>query len=128
SFRLPNRIISNSEHTSRRLKAMGVDSSRIRTVPLGVDLDLTFNAPKANETSDIIYVGRLLEHKNVDVLIKAIARVKKTRPNVSAIIVGDGPERQRLEKLSRKLKLLDNLTFYNFVDDHVELYGLMKSS
>ncbi len=128
SFRLPDRIISNSNHTSRRLKEVGVPSSRIRTVPLGVDLDLIFNAPKANETSDIIYVGRLLEHKNVDVLIKAIARVKKDRPNVSAIIVGDGPERQSLEDLARSLKLLDNLKFYNFVDDHVELYGLMKSS
>jgi glycosyltransferase involved in cell wall biosynthesis len=128
SFRLPDRIISNSDHTSRRLKAVGVDSSRIRTVPLGVDLDLIFNAPRATQTSDIIYVGRLLEHKNVDVLIKAIARVKKTRPDVTAIIVGDGPERLSLEKLARRLKLLDNLTFYNFVDDHIELYGLMKSS
>jgi glycosyltransferase involved in cell wall biosynthesis len=128
SFRLPDRIISNSEHTSRLLKEAGVKTERIRTVPLGVDLDLIFNAPKASQTSDVIYVGRLLEHKNVDVLIKAVAKVKKIKADVSCIIVGDGPERKNLETLARKLKLLDNITFYNFVDDHIELYGLMKSS
>ncbi|HEY5668178.1 MAG TPA: glycosyltransferase, partial [Candidatus Saccharimonadales bacterium] len=78
--------------------------------------------------SDIIFGGRLLANKNVDVLIRAVKLVKRTHKNVRCLIVGNGPERKRLEALVAELKLENNVTFFNFFEDQNELFSLMKSS
>lgn len=127
AFKLPDVIIANSQNTTKRLKEAGV-TKPVRTVPLGVDLDRILEAPEHSLHSDIIFVGRLMEHKKVDLLIRAVGIVKQTKPDVSCIIVGQGPEREALERLSRELGLQDNVSFFNAVEDNAELYGLMKAS
>lgn len=127
SFRLPDVIISNSEHTTRNLLAANVKKPII-TIPLGVDLDDVMASEPNARKSDIIFAGRLLAHKNIDVLIRSVAEVKKTFKNVSCIIIGDGPERAYLEELVRNLRLTKNVTFYNFIEEHRDVLGLMKAS
>ncbi len=48
----------------------------------------------------VIYVGRLIDYKGVDVLLRA---VRLTGTGVQLAIVGDGPDRPRLEALARGL-------------------------
>lgn len=127
AMRLPDVIISNSDHTTKRLQAARL-KKQIVTVPLGVDVENILMVPKHDMESDVIFAGRLLKNKNVDLLIDAVARVKRTRRDVRCIIVGNGPERKRLEKQVADLKLTNNVTFFNFLEDHNELYSLMKSS
>lgn len=127
SFKLPKAIISNSEHTTASLRAAGVKKTII-TVPLGIDAEAILDAPVHQQKSDIMYVGRLLENKNVDLLIKAVARIKLLKPDVKCIIVGDGPERANLEVLTKQNDLGANITFLGFLEEHSEVYGLMKAS
>ena len=127
SFRLPDLIISNSNHTTAKLKLAGV-TKPIVTVPLGVDIKAVYEATPSQEKTDVIYVGRLLAHKNVALLIEAIGIVKDTRRTISCIVIGDGPERKRLDTLVTKLKLQSNVTLTGFVADNAEIYGYMKSS
>jgi len=54
-----------------------------------------------------LFVGRLVEKKGVDVLIRAAARV----PAASVAIVGDGPCRRSLETLAAELGLTDRVEF-----------------
>ena len=63
----------------------------------------------SDEISDIIFAGRLIKEKNVDILIKSIQIVKHRIPNVRCLIFGDGPERSKLEELSFNLKIEDNI-------------------
>jgi glycosyltransferase involved in cell wall biosynthesis len=70
----------------------------------------------------------LLPNKNVDLLIRAVKLIKRTKPDIRCLIVGDGPERENLEQLVDELKLQQNVTFFNFLEDHNELFALMKSS
>jgi L-malate glycosyltransferase len=60
---------------------------------------------------DLALVGRLSEVKQVDLFLNAIALAKKSHPNITAVVVGDGPDRQALEALSRTLGLSSNVTF-----------------
>jgi glycosyltransferase involved in cell wall biosynthesis len=83
--------------------------------------------PSAKQ-SDIIYVGRLVEHKNVDLLIKALKTVNADLPDVKALIVGDGPEMGRLKSLVQELELGKNVEFCGFLEDYNEALALMKSS
>jgi glycosyltransferase involved in cell wall biosynthesis len=127
AMKMPHVIIANSEHTTKRLHAMGVRQP-VHTVPLGVDVESILTITPHELKSDAIYIGRLLDNKNVDLLIRALKIVKQTKPDVSCIIVGQGPERTKLEKLASELGLYDNMTFFDAIESHEELYALIKAS
>lgn len=127
AMKTPDVIISNSNYTTKRLQQVGV-RKQIVTVPLGVDVETIIAVPAHELQSDIIFAGRLLPNKNVGLLIRAVKLVKRTHKDVRCLIVGNGPERASLEALVAELKLQNNVTFFNFLEDHNELYSLMKSS
>lgn len=124
---LPNEIISISEHTTESLKSVLKTNRTIHTIPIGVEVVVP-EIKGSSINSDIIFAGRLLPNKNVDVLIKAISIIKKTNPAVKLVVVGDGPERAALEKLSASLDLNKNIDFVGFVDKHEDLYVKMTES
>jgi len=64
---------------------------------------------------EVLFVGRLSPDKNVDVIIKAIARLKKNDACVKLTIVGDGPVRDELESLTTALGLANQVTFQGAV-------------
>lgn len=57
-----------------------------------------------------MYVGRLLEDKQVDFLLKAFSKLEKDSDDIRLTIIGEGPEKNKLEDLSRELKL-NNIHF-----------------
>lgn len=127
SAHMPHQIISVSQQTSDRLRNELAVTVPISTVPLGVDIEGIDAAPFSGATTDILYAGRLIAHKNVDMLIRAVSIVCLGRPGLRCTIVGEGPERPALEQLVRDLELSDIVTFVGFLPD-AELYGVMKSS
>lgn len=127
SARMPHQIISVSQQTSERLREYLHVTVPIWTVPLGVDFEGIGAAPFSVNTTDVLYAGRLLAHKNVDTLVRAIAVAADHRPGLRCAIVGEGPERLTLEQLARDLGVSDSVRFVGFLPD-VELYGAMKSS
>ncbi len=54
---------------------------------------------------DVIFVGRLVPIKRIDLLLRALAIVKAKIPGLRAVIVGDGPLREELETLAAALGL-----------------------
>ncbi|MHA1314108.1 MAG: glycosyltransferase family 4 protein [Candidatus Helarchaeota archaeon] len=65
----------------------------------------------------ILFVGRLVAQKNVDFLIKAAKNVLKTHPDVLFLIIGDGPEREHLDKLVKELEIRDNVIFKGKIEN-----------
>jgi D-inositol-3-phosphate glycosyltransferase len=82
SSKLPNRIISVSDHTTNDLrKVLGVRKP-IYTIPNGIDFDYIQKSRPSPEASDIIFAGRLLSNKNIDVLLHAISILKNKTQNI----------------------------------------------
>jgi glycosyltransferase involved in cell wall biosynthesis len=127
SFSMPNVIVSNSHHTTSLLRKAGYRRV-IETVPLGVDISRINAAVPHSVTTDIIFVGRLLSHKNAALLVQAIARVKKTIPTIQAVIIGDGPEKNAIKKLIQDESLLDTITMRDSVNSQDDVYSYMKAS
>lgn len=73
----------------------------------------------------ILFVGRLVERKGVQVLIKALADVAGTRPDVRAVIAGSGPMREQLEAQANRLNIASHTAFTGFVPEE-ELNALYK--
>ena len=116
--------ISVSGTTMKGLESLG--RRNIHIVPNGIDMEgIKAVQPSVNE-GEVIFAGRLIREKNVDLLIDAMAIVKKRIPDVKCHITGDGPEKERLKGLAAKHALSENVVFTGFVD-HEELISRMKS-
>ena len=94
----------------------------------GVNFNQITNVESSCDESDIIYAGRLIAEKHVDLLIHAVARIKQTKDDIKCFIVGEGPVKDDLIKLADELGVAGNITFKGFCEDQNELYSLIKSS
>ncbi|QEC46664.1 glycosyltransferase family 4 protein [Baekduia soli] len=76
-------------------------------VPAGVDVRrFTFREPPAAcDAPRVAFVGRLVERKGADVLLRAAAGLRADGTPVEVHLVGDGPERSALEALAREHRL-----------------------
>ena len=68
--------------------------------------------PRTSDQIHILWVGRMLKLKRVDLLLRAVASVCHGPGFGRLDVVGDGPEKSRLLKLSRKLRLDDKCVFH----------------
>lgn len=59
----------------------------------------------------VLFVGRLIERKGLDDLLRAFKLVLERVPNVRLIIVGDGPEKTKLSNLTETLKIQGKVEF-----------------
>ncbi len=126
---LPDTFTVVSEHTARGLTTqLKVPEHKITVVPNGISIAELESIAPATSSSDVIFVGRLLSNKNVDVLIQSIALLKTKYPQIKCIIVGRGPEKNNLIEQVQQNDLLANVEFIESIEDHNQLYALMKSS
>jgi glycosyltransferase involved in cell wall biosynthesis len=126
--KLPNHIISISEKSRKNLISLDVVEKKIITIPIGIDFEEIEKVQSIKEYFDCIFAGRLIKEKNVDILIKSVDLVKREIPNVKCLIIGDGPEKEKLEKMTRKIGLENNVQFLGFIEDHDDVISYMKSS
>jgi glycosyltransferase involved in cell wall biosynthesis len=127
-------IIAVSPEEARAATAIGLGGSprlaQIATIPNGVDhLDL---APRdaargaiGADANEIVigFVGRLVEQKAPEILIKAFAAAVTAVPNARLAVVGDGPLRGRLVKMSADLGIADRITWLGERDAREVLAG-----
>lgn len=76
----------------------------------------------------LLFTGRLDTRKRIDLLLSAISFIKNDVPEIFGIIIGDGPEKQKLIKLANKLNIANNVLFVNAIYDENELVKYFKSS
>lgn len=124
---LTDKMIAVSESTKNGLKRIGVQKE-IEIIPNGIDFGEIDRIKASDLESDIIFAGRLIKDKNVDILIKAVELIRTEIPDVKCTIIGDGPEKRTLEKLALDLGLEDNIEFTGFLENYKDVISYMKSS
>ena len=100
-------------------------TKNIHIIPTGIEVDRFYeeNINKKEVESlkkklglkknnfTILFVGRLAEEKNVEFLINAHKKLVEYDNNIKLLIVGDGPDKEKYEQLSKSLGLEDNIIF-----------------
>ena len=122
---LPQYPIAVSTLTADRLASIGPSRDRITVVGNGIDVDRIQSIDPVADGFDVLFVGRLVDAKNVDTLLRAIASLDRS---VSVGIIGDGPERVRLERLTDRLDIADSISFLGFVDDYDTVLAHMRGA
>jgi len=105
---------------------LGIDSSHIRIIPNGIDLNQFVPGPKATIPM-VLYVGRLKAYKSVDVLLKAFALVTEQNPRARLVIAGTGDALPDLQALSAKLGLDDKITFLGHITNTEKIELLQQA-
>jgi len=129
-----DKFISNSESTHDSLRAYerpfiqsphtviynGIDFERIRA---SVDPEET-----TPEGPVITTVGVMTAQKDQETLLRATELLVKDIPEVTLVVIGDGPKRPELEQTARELDIERNVHFTGYVPTREEVYGILKRS
>jgi len=121
----PRIMAANSQAAIRNAVALGVASRRVCLLPNVVDPDhFKPIRPRSAGLLQIVTIGRLVDQKRMDRFLSVVARVKEQFDGeVKGVIVGDGPERVRLERQAIQLGLVPEVVeFRGSVSDTAPLY------
>lgn len=115
-------LLRKSDHVVAVSHALAQDAQTVLTrrdvkvIPLPVVWEEQDLVPVPEDGAlNILAAGRLVPIKGFDVLVRAIALVKKQCPTVRLTICGEGPERAKLEGLINALDLQDNVELVGYV-------------
>lgn len=133
SLRAAHKIITVCEPFKQQLVKIGIPEAGITVLHNAIDAnwlngqeDADATVTTHHESGDsrkreriVLAVGRLSKEKAFNDLIAALGQLRRLRPEllVRLLIVGDGPERQRLEQMTRGRGLQDRVTLLGHVSD-----------
>ena len=125
-LRFSNAVIAVSDTIRVDLEKSGVKGSRISVIPNALCGDQDHDSENANRVmirerlgiseKDFVigYVGRLSEEKGLEYLIKATAIVIERNPQVKLLIIGEGPDRNKLKIIAHRENIDKNIYFMGF--------------
>jgi len=102
-----------SPSTRDDLVARGIDASRIDVVLCGLDHNLFRTIPgiAREHRPTLVHFGRMRKYKAIDVVIRALSQVRESVPGAKLVIIGDGPDRERLDGIVRRERLHEAVHF-----------------
>jgi glycosyltransferase involved in cell wall biosynthesis len=126
-IRLPDRIVAVSSGTAEKLVAMGARPDHVDVVPNPLDLDQLRSTVPLTTAPELLFVGRLIEHKQASLTIESTRILAARGYDVHLGIVGVGPEEHRLRAQVTHAGLDDRVQFFGAIDDQADLWSLILS-
>ena len=127
---LTSAVIAVSDEVKQRLLKAGVREDKIHLIRNGIDLRPFDNAspslPDAvvkDHPPIVGLIGRLSVEKGVDIFLHAAAHVVAELPSTKFVVVGEGPDRDKLESLIDDLKLRQSVSMLGRRDDMPSIYA-----
>lgn len=114
AIKRPEKIIAVSNYVAKGWKRLHKINKKMFVVPNGIFLNKKRVPYRKN--NDLIYAGRLIKIKGVDVLLRALSKLQNENLFLKTLIIGDGPEKGNLVNLAKKLKL-KNIVFLGKIAD-----------
>jgi len=96
-------------------------------IPFGCTIPEVRTEPRT-KTNEILFVGRLVERKGIEYLIKAFSKVISKYNSYTLRIVGDGPIKNSLLSLTKSLGLKSKVIFAGFVSKHELIESYKKAA
>ncbi|MBV5327344.1 MAG: glycosyltransferase family 4 protein, partial [Chlorobium sp.] len=111
-------VITRGKLVIQFFKDRGI-STEFHVIPGGMDSKKFFPS-LIPPISDLIIVGNLVPRKRVDLFLEIVSMIHDVRPDIRAVVLGDGPLRQNLESQTEKLHLQKVVYFAGYQNDVVK--------
>lgn len=121
---LPQHAIVPSRTTAKKLHALAPQQT-VETIPNGIDFDTISSTKPVEDGYDVLYVGRLIEDKNVGLLVDAL---EQSGSDAQLGIVGDGPAKEQLRRHAAQSDVDDQITFLGFLEEYDAVIGQMRAA
>ena len=125
-----DRLVGNSPSVVEFYHELGVPAEKLACIPNGIEIPTLCVAGEGPNRESMLrdldlpndafiagYIGRLAKQKRVEDLIWAVETLRQIRPKLFLVIVGDGPERTRLENFARDIGCMQHVRFLGHRDD-----------
>ncbi len=126
---LGTRATAVSRLTGGRLQARRLGAQEVEVVPNGIEIDtIRRSASQAQrEGPPLVYAGRLVVEKRLDLLLRATQRLagrvaSSSRDGLILTVIGDGPDRARLSDLAAELGITDRVEFLGRLKNNQEVW------
>tara|TARA_B100000678_G_scaffold157998_1_gene132007 strand:- start:23 stop:1213 length:1191 start_codon:yes stop_codon:yes gene_type:complete len=116
-------VIANTPFMKTWAEEMG--AKNVIVIPQGVDTNIMKNLPKDKELQKkynindndkvVMYLGSILSHSGLDVIFNDMGKILKEIPEFKLLVVGDGPDLERLKQQSKQLGIYEKIIFTGFV-------------
>ena len=116
-------VIANTPFMKTWAEEMG--AKNVIVIPQGVDTNIMKNLPKDKELQKkynindndkvVMYLGSILSHSGLDVIFDDMGKILKEIPEFKLLVVGDGPDLERLKQQSKRLEIYEKIIFTGFV-------------
>lgn len=102
-----------SPSTRDDLIARGVPASNIDVVYCGLDHVRYRRLPgvERERVPTLVHLGRVRRYKSVDVVVRALARLRERLPDARLVVIGDGPELPAVKRLAHQLGVSASVEF-----------------
>jgi glycosyltransferase involved in cell wall biosynthesis len=121
------RVVAVSDEVRQTLLKSGVHNDRIRMVRNGIDLrPYTSAQPSLSRNANNLYagfVGRLSSEKGPDIFLATAARVLQEFSRVKFVVIGEGPDSEKLERMIDELKIRESVQMLGRRDDMPSIYA-----
>lgn len=135
SLRNADAMVAISNYTKGLLLERGLGEQRIEVLHLGADPDVFYPLPPPEierikegyglaGKRVLLTVGNLFLRKGQDMVIRALAEVRKSIPNIFYLLVGEGRDQAVLQGLAASLGLAENVRFMGVIEDWSRLREL----
>ncbi len=108
-------FIANSEYTKKKILSVGISESKVKIKYFGVP-NQELKLKKENKTINILFLGRLVDFKRPDIVIKAFIRACEKGMDGQLMVAGDGEFRVTCELLKRESVFSDRITMLGAVN------------
>ena len=122
TLRIASGVICVSEDLENVAQRLGAKGTVVIPSPLMLPCCNKTNVRRKDR--EIVSVARLVPIKGMSYLIRAMVHVK----DGSLVVIGDGPERRKLELLSRHLELGDRVFFTGWIGDRSRILDYLKEA
>ncbi len=125
-------VTASSRLTQERLERNRARSG-VELVACGIHVEdvqraAGMDSPRHGQGPPLVYAGRLLREKRIDLLLRAVALLQDRHPGVLLTVFGDGPYRETLLRLADELGIADRVDFRGHVKTYDEVWAGLGSA
>lgn len=113
-------ILCFSKSTQQDLTLFGIPKKNTHLFSLGLDHSSYFQGTQKTKHPLFLFVARLVRMKNTDLCIRAMKSVIKKHPTAKLVILGNGPDRKRLQQIVGAANLGNHVVF---IDKDIPFFG-----
>jgi glycosyltransferase involved in cell wall biosynthesis len=110
-------VLTLTEKLKSHLINNGFNAKRLLSIPNMIKITHEFKRKSFKSPLVIGSFGRFVRKKGFDILLEALNLLKKHKIPVKLLLGGDGPEKNNLLQLAKKLGLEKDVTFHGWVND-----------